>query len=57
LLYRDTDEAVRFITVDRWQDEASWRSFLDQWGPTYHALDAKLDHLTIAQRLVIEGSQ
>jgi heme-degrading monooxygenase HmoA len=55
-LYRDTDDARRFITVDRWRDVDSWHVFLDRWGAEYEALDRQLDELTDAERLVIEGS-
>jgi heme-degrading monooxygenase HmoA len=31
-LYRSTDVPERFITVDRWANEADWESFLAGWG-------------------------
>ena len=31
-LYRDTARADRFLTIDRWQDEQDWRSFLAAFG-------------------------
>ena len=55
-LYRDVDDARRFITVDRWRDLDSWQRFLDRWSPEYEALDRRLDKLTMTERLVIEGS-
>jgi heme-degrading monooxygenase HmoA len=44
-LYRDVDADRRFLTVDRWDDEASWQAFLDGSGAAYEALDARLAHL------------
>jgi heme-degrading monooxygenase HmoA len=55
-LYRDADDARRFVTVDRWRDLESWQGFLDRWSVEYEALDRHLDELTDAERLVIEGS-
>ncbi|MDX6368098.1 MAG: hypothetical protein QOK30_3174 [Nocardioidaceae bacterium] len=55
-LYRDADDACRFITVDRWRDLDSWQGFLDRWSAEYEALDRQLDELTDVERLVIEGS-
>jgi heme-degrading monooxygenase HmoA len=55
-LYLDTDDARRFITVDRWRDLDSWRRFLDRWIVEYEALDRQLEEFTNTERLVIEGS-
>jgi heme-degrading monooxygenase HmoA len=55
-LYRDADDARRFITVDRWRDVDSWQRFIDRWSAEYEALDRQFDELTDAERLVIEGS-
>jgi heme-degrading monooxygenase HmoA len=41
-LYRDAARAGRFLTIDRWQDEQDWRSFLSTFGPAYESLDAQL---------------
>jgi heme-degrading monooxygenase HmoA len=54
-LYRDTAVEQRFLTVDRWDDEASWRKFLASSGAAYEALDARLAHLAAGGRLVVEG--
>jgi quinol monooxygenase YgiN len=53
----DLDEPGRFVTIDRWQDEASWQDFLAQLGPYYRALDADLEHLTASQRRLLEGAE
>jgi heme-degrading monooxygenase HmoA len=39
-LYRDAARADRFLTIDRWQDERDWRSFLNAFNSAYEALDA-----------------
>jgi hypothetical protein len=33
----------RLLTIDRWQDEQDWRSFLRAFGPACEALDAQLE--------------
>ena len=55
-LYRSTAEADRFLTVDRWDAEKSWRTFLDAHRDAYDALDARLAKLTQEDRRLIEGS-
>jgi len=55
-LYRDAAKPGRFLTIDRWQDEQHWRSFLDVFGPAYQALDAELEGMASAERSVFEGS-
>lgn len=55
-LYRDTAWAGRFLTVDRWQNEEDWQSFLHAFGPAYESLDAQLEGLAIAERSLFEGS-
>ena len=54
-LYRSTDASGRFLTVDRWRDEASWRAFVARSGPAYEALDARLSPLADGGRLLLEG--
>jgi quinol monooxygenase YgiN len=54
-LLRNTDEPTRFVTIDRWTDQASWLAFLEEWGEAYHALDASLAGLTVSQRSLVEG--
>ena len=55
-LYRNTATDARFVTVDRWTDEAAWRAFLEDWGAAYEDLDALLDRLTTSQRRLVEGT-
>ena len=55
-LYRDAARADRFLTIDRWQDEQGWRSFLSAFGPAYESLDAQLEGLAATERSLFEGS-
>ncbi len=55
-LYRSTVEPDRFITVDRWDLESSWRAFLAGHGDAYAALDVGLEELTQAEHPLVEGS-
>ena len=54
-LFRDTGDDTRFVTIDRWTDEAAWRAFLEERGETYAGLDARLVHLAASQRSLLEG--
>lgn len=49
-LYVSTADRNRFVTVDRWVDEASWAAFLAEWAEDYHALDDQLAPLTVSER-------
>ncbi len=55
-LYRSTDDEARFVTVDRWTDQAAWRAFLEEWGETYQGLDTTLAGITASQRSLLEGT-
>lgn len=55
-LYRDTARVSRFLTIDRWQDERDWRSFLNAFGRAYEVLDAQLERLANGGRSLFEGS-
>ena len=55
-LYRDAARPGRFLTIDRWQDEQDWRSFLDAFGAAYESLDAHLEGLAAVERSLFEGS-
>ena len=54
-LYRDAVRADRFLTIDRWQNEEDWQSFLHAFGAAYESLDAQLEGLTVAERSLFEG--
>ena len=55
-LYRSTDIPGRFLTVDRWADEASWQAFVAASSSAYDALDVRLTRLADGGRLVLEDS-
>jgi heme-degrading monooxygenase HmoA len=55
-LYRDAARADRFFTIDRWQDEQDWRSFLNAFGSAYESPDAQLEGLAATERSLFEGS-
>jgi len=55
-LYRDAVRADRFLTIDRWQNEEDWQSFLHVFGAAYESLDAQLEGLAAAERPLFEGS-
>ncbi len=54
-LFRSTDGAARFVTLDRWVDEGAWRSFLERHQQAYDALDAELAGLGAVERPLLEG--
>jgi heme-degrading monooxygenase HmoA len=55
-LYRDAGGGARFVTVDRWRDQADWTAFLAREAAAYRALDARLAALSGAQALLLEGT-
>jgi heme-degrading monooxygenase HmoA len=55
-LYHDAALAGRFLTIDRWQDEQDWRSFIRVFGSAYEALDAQFEGLAATERSLFEGS-
>jgi heme-degrading monooxygenase HmoA len=55
-LFRDVDQANRFLTVDRWTNAGCWQAFLDRWADEYHELDHQLRWLASGGRPVVEGA-
>ena len=55
-LYRDAGRGDRYLTIDRWQDERDWRSFLRAFSSEYESLDVRLEGLAVAERPLFEGS-
>ncbi len=55
-LFRSEGSGIRFLTVDRWRDEASWKAFRARWSSAYEALDVALASLTSAQVPLLEGA-
>lgn len=52
-LFRDTSNALTFLTVDRWLDEESWTRFLARRRDEYDALDARCEELTDVESNVL----
>lgn len=55
-LFRDVERGGRFLTVDRWADEAAWRSFLDTSREAYEALDRRLEGIAATERPLLDGN-
>lgn len=49
-LLRDREVPGRYLTVDRWRDEAAYRAFRADFETDYRRLDAVCEGLTIAER-------
>jgi heme-degrading monooxygenase HmoA len=47
-LLRDRNEDGRYLTIDRWRDEAAFRAFRAQFDVDYRRLDAACEGLTVA---------
>jgi heme-degrading monooxygenase HmoA len=55
-LFRSTQTANRFVTLDVWSDQKAWQAFLDRWGEQYAELDATVESLAGGGTLLAEGS-
>jgi heme-degrading monooxygenase HmoA len=49
-LFASVSNPGRYLTVDRFRDEASWRRFMAEHREAYLALDAESEGLTVAER-------
>jgi heme-degrading monooxygenase HmoA len=49
-LLQDRADPLRYVTIDRWQNEASFLSFRKQFAAQYDALDEACEQLTAAER-------
>ena len=45
LLLRDATGPLRYITIDRWESEAAYRSFRARFSDEYAELDRRCEHL------------
>jgi quinol monooxygenase YgiN len=45
-LLRDRDVRGRYLTIDRWNDLATYDSFRDEFAAEYKQIDAKMESLT-----------
>lgn len=50
VLLRPEGDGSSYLTIDRWDDEESWRAFLEAFGAEYRALDARLASLAGPER-------
>jgi hypothetical protein len=48
-LLRSTDNAEKFVTIDRWADAEKYERFQERFGPQYRSLDAQLEGLTLSE--------
>jgi heme-degrading monooxygenase HmoA len=46
LLLRDPTNPRRYLTIDRWESEAAYRSFRSRLAAEYRELDERCQHLT-----------
>ena len=53
-LYRDRARADRFLTVDRWRDEAAFRAFRSRFAAEFELLDRRCAGLTSREASVGE---
>ena len=49
-LFASLSHPWRYLTVDRFRDEASWRRFQVEHREAYLALDAESERLTVGER-------
>jgi heme-degrading monooxygenase HmoA len=52
-LFASVSNSGRYLTVDRFRDEASWRRFMVEHREAYLALDAESEGLTVAERELV----
>jgi heme-degrading monooxygenase HmoA len=53
-LFASVTNSGRYLTVDRFRDEASWRRFQAEQREAYRTLDAESASLTVAERELAE---
>ena len=49
LLLRDQSDALRYLTIDRWESEAAYRLFQARFAEQYAELDRECEHLTTSE--------
>ena len=54
-LFRSTQVATRFVSIDWWRSEAAWQAFRESWGEAYSELDATLQPVAAGGKLLAEG--
>jgi heme-degrading monooxygenase HmoA len=48
-LLESTTDPHTFVTIDRWDSEEAWKTFLERWRERYDALDARCAALTLGE--------
>lgn len=51
-LLRDRDNGLRFLTIDRWDDLASYENFRGEHSEAYRELDEQFEQLTEDEKLI-----
>lgn len=51
-LLRDRDTLGRYITIDCWQDLASYEEFRVRYASTYEEIDKKMERLTSIEKKI-----
>ncbi len=54
-LFVSVSNSARYLTVDRFRDQASWRRFQAEHRDAYLALDRESESLTNAERELVEA--
>ena len=49
VLLRSDQAQNKFLTIDRWEDVASYKNFRQRFATEYAELDAQLDELTVSE--------
>jgi heme-degrading monooxygenase HmoA len=55
-LFRSTQTATRFVTLDVWSSKEAWQVFLHRWSAPYAELDTTLQSLAAGGILLAEGA-
>lgn len=50
LLLKDRSTSGRYVTIDRWQDEAAFDAFRTTFATEYGQLDRECEHLTVHEQ-------
>ena len=52
ILIRDHAQSGRYLTIDVWEDKASYLSFKDRFARDYNQIDENCEKLTASERLI-----
>lgn len=52
ILLKDRSTAGRYLTLDRWRDEAAFHAFRSSFSREYEQLDQACERLTAGERLI-----